>query len=199
MVYDFIILFGVRSGSHMLGDALNSHPQIACKGEREADVVVDKEPTDKTVNGRLLQYATYDNKINKGKKGFPSTRRIILLVRDPKQRALSHMMNHEDNTKNRNNHLAHFYGGEKPQHFKLDPKQHLRLTRKFRKADKSWINTLKKSKYPYLIVNYEDLTGGKEIDEIPREKAQKILNFLGLPYRPLKTKLKKSPRTFEMV
>jgi hypothetical protein len=48
---------------------------------------------------------------------------------------------------------------------------------------------------PYMEVIYEDMTGGEEVTQMPEEIARPLLDFLEVPYHPLTTKLRKQNPT----
>lgn len=100
--YNFLILTAQRSGSHMLGSALNSHPNISCGGElgRSDDVI---KPSEGEVKGAILMYRHWDL----FEVEF-TARKVIHLVRDPYNIALSRLANEYDKWLNKWKHEAHF-------------------------------------------------------------------------------------------
>jgi len=179
----FIILAHQRTGTHLLATALNSHPDIVCLGEEGEEIDIKKGAS---VRGKIVMY----NQLH-GKFEDNFGLRIIHLLRDPRDTAISDILNDRDKAENEN-HDAHYY--------KKEPIKYHNIEKGFLQYKTDIINrymwevqkALPQS-IPTIEVRYEELTKGKEVRRIPKKPAERILHFLGVKYRTLTTDLFKSP------
>ena len=176
----FIILAHQRTGTHLLATALNSHPDIVCSGEEGEEI---KENA--LVKGKIVMY----NQLH-GKFEDNIGLRIIHLLRDPRDTAISEILNDRDKEENEN-HDAHYYKKEPLRYSEIDE---FYLKNKTEKID-GYMKNVSEVLLPldYIEVRYEELTKGKEVRQIPKKPAKEILHFLGVKYKTLTTDLFKSP------
>ena len=156
---EFCILTRPRSGSHMLASALDSHPQIQCKGEygmEKYSRLMGREVHD--ISGHIVQdFMLPEIDLKQFDK-------IILLLRD-----LS---------------LRKEYRGL---HW-LEPAQVKRSIRDHGDTPKTDHTALyvATTGMDRLIINYDDMTGGHDIRELPYKEGSAICAFLGTDYFPMK-------------
>ena len=156
---DFFVLFLPRSGSHMLVDALNSHPEIDCTH-------VDGGAGGK---GGMKGHAQCNT---------TNVTKAIVLIRNGRDRALSS------------------YTSLVPENHVYQPTTVRRtfcpeaVIRKQEEKTRRWLQDVRKLDNR-LEIHYEDLTGNRDIREIPQGYSHKICDFLGIERRILKTKLYK--------
>jgi hypothetical protein len=157
----FHVLFLARSGSHMLVNALNHHPQLNVTH-------VDNHHHGK---GNVLGHATNVPRPDGIKKA-------ILLTRNQTDRLLSMRTSLKSN-------------GEIGYHTKEPIKVHRTkqgISTKHSETQHKRDVRLRAGAARYadvLEISYEELTGNKDIREIPREWAIKICDFLGIEYHPM--------------
>ena len=187
MKYDFAIVCPQRGGSCLLSTALNSHPDIWCdvnKWGLGAD-----EKSESKITGRVIRYNVL-SEINVFKP-----EKIIHLRRDLTEAATSLVM-HKWNSRHTGRSLHRL----RTQHISVSRSP---LDSPFAEFFIEVIrNTLEEqlTEALHIIgptscfgVNYKELTDGdKDIEVLPEKLTDKILEFLGVPVRPLKTYLGKT-------
>jgi hypothetical protein len=126
--------------------------------------------------------------------------KVIHLLRAPAQAAHSRAQMEAD---------REFWGTRFKAHraFYEPPQQHLPISRdrvqalsaKIERDQEHFRNLL--INHPSIItISYEELTNNLQIDRLCKTTALHLLNFLGLEYSPLKTKLKKTaPPNYDYV
>ncbi len=188
MKYDFAIVCPQRGGACLLSTALNSHPDIWCDVNKWG-LGADEKNEDSKISGRVIRYNVL-SEINVFKP-----KKIIHLRRDLTQVATSLIM-HKWNRRHTGLSLHRLRT------------QHLALSRSPLKASFAEFfievirNTLEEQvteamsvigTTPCFQVNYKELTNGdKDVEVLPEKYTDKILEFLGVPVRPLKTYLGKT-------
>lgn len=162
---DFYLLFLPRSGSHMLVDALNSHP----------DLDVSHSDQGHGGQGHIKGHAqcVVDPKIKKA----------IILTRNSVDRMNSFFTN-----------IAEVAGSnhtKKP--IEIERKTPEKAENRYKNQQiKGEVFAEKAGKIEkILFLSYEELTGDQDIRQIPEEYGRKICEFLGVPYLPLTTQFHK--------
>lgn len=163
---DFHILFLPRSGSHMLVDALNSHPEIDCTHSDQGH----------HGKGNLKGHAqcVVDKNIKKA----------IILTRNSKDRTDSFFTDIA-NVAGTN----HVYKPGVVIHRNRPEKAQNRYKSQSIKNEDFFERAVKVEQH--LVVDYYDLTENKDIREIPEKWSHAICDFLGVEKRMLTTRLHK--------
>ena len=167
---DFVIVSQARSGSHMLATALDSHPDIACGGEVNANDQIGS--TFGYVLGCLVKGAMLHRL-----KGFKG--KYIHLTRKPEDIAASIQ----------NSWQAQ---GEKPDTIAMKPQRIKRKREPFtekqlqmvRERDEP-INTLF-AMTDCLTIDYDEMVLDRECIEIPEDVGRRLTDYLGVDYQPLR-------------
>lgn len=158
---DFHVLFLPRSGSHMLVDALNSHPAIDCTHSDQGH----------HGEGNLKGHAqcVVNSKI----------KMAIVLTRNSKDRMDSFFTNIAevagDNHTKKPIKVKRQYPEKAENRYRNQEIKNI----KFREAASKLPNT--------LFLDYDDITGNQDIREIPKTYSHAICDFLGVERRILKT------------
>lgn len=146
-----------RSGSHMLGTALHSHPELSCKGE---------------ISGNVYDHYAEDGNVEIvhviGHK--PDAEKYIVLVRSYIDRDLSWQ-------RTTSHHFTEQIelpkGCENPNRKLVNAEENQQLLYDF-------INN-----NDCLVLNYEELTANEDMREIPETYGRQICKYLGVVYQPL--------------
>lgn len=172
---DFYILALPRSGSHMLASALDSHPDICCAGE----IWRSKPLYDwlGSAAGRICgAIATF------GPGGFelPSTAKIICLTRNTPDRVKSY--------KNRDG--LHWMEPT------VLPAKEVVLDEATLAAREQYAKDLLlfAEKSQRIVLDYDEITGGKDIREIPEAIGRQLCDFLGVEYHAMTPRFYKPKR-----
>ena len=180
--YDFLILAGKRTGSHMLATMLNSHLYLSCEGEfeRENDTVTIHARED-GIQGCIIHYRQL-RKVRAPKH--------IHLIRDPLDNAVSLARTVARQSDSRfSEYAAHYIKGDVPKNQEIVPDQavvnaRLHTIKRQRAKARAWF---KKTGKNLLEVSYEDITGGRSVEVMPWKTGREICQFLGIPYRRMTT------------
>ena len=187
--FDFLIVCTQRSGSHLLASALNSHPDISCRGElREKDRLI--KPSQEGLRGAILMY----NRCPAFGTTYTADK-LIHLVRDPKNTAKSRLANSIDKKEKGNEHSAHFLEIV-DREFELNGKRLKGVSAAIRndiRRAKKWLKG-----HPHLEISYEELTGNCSVSTIRPEISARLTDFLGLPKATLSTDLVKPNTTYSL-
>lgn len=201
--YDFLIVCGQRSGSHLLGTLLNSHPDICCRGEiwqaRDKFLPVNVHPKPMQILGGILMYS-------KGKNGdeitaietlenYISCGRVIHLKRDPLEMARSRYV--QVRMKQAEAGGAHLLRGNNRFLVKFDspPNDELKRQAAVIEAQRREVDGyLKVNGFKIMDLDYDKVTrGGQDIDGLNYHTAGQLLRFLQIKkYVPLVTDLQKT-------
>jgi glycosyltransferase involved in cell wall biosynthesis/cytochrome c556 len=181
---DFAIVCHVRSGSHLLATAINSHPEIHCQGEllhvltepHKAYAAVCDIATG-VVNGAIIMYEQWE--LLRALSIIPS--KIIHLTRDARQTALSFIRNNEHLSAYGARHNPHAWRNAceplEMRDYPVDEKQLAERTALVRQSQHASSSFLPKSR---LEVTYEELCGNHDVDTIEQTAADRIVEFLGV-------------------
>ncbi|MFC1662950.1 hypothetical protein ACFL04_02150 [Patescibacteria group bacterium] len=212
----FIIIGIQRSGTIMLTAFLNSHPQLTCYAEEGAqflEELKDNEGSNLKYNHILPNTPLQNYKI------------LHLIRKDLFALSLSKVINKHQSKYGR---PAHIFNRSKAEDLEFPissnyPKRKLLLSTlpqsaKSRNKQKSpvkinpweirwemlknyyqvtrWNEKLKK--YDPLVINYEDITQGGEVNVMPQPIADNVCDFLGVKHCQLTTSMKKvNPKNYE--
>lgn len=191
---DFAILCMQRSGSHMLAYALASHPDVVFHGEL-LDFIRYSLPF-RRVAGKLNCVIVMYNQIDLADK-FEidlSTIPVIHLTRDDRATAISNIRNNLSRAERGASHTAHFTSRDQvPGQYSYVPQEKeietwLKLIADWRKAALPRIAENRRT----IQIDYDEMTGGNDIRELPPESALRLCEFLSLPMRPLTVDIVKS-------
>ena len=180
--YDFLLLAGKRTGSHMLASMLNSHPYLSCEGEfgNENDTVTIHARED-GIQGCIIHYRQL-RKVQAPKH--------IHLIRDPLLNAISLARTVARQSGSRfSEYAAHYVKGDEPRNQEIIPDQAVIVARvknieRQRAKARAWFEKTGKN---LLEVSYEDITGGRSVEVMPWKTGREICQFLGIPYRRMTT------------
>lgn len=199
--YDFLIICGQRSGSHLLGTMLNSHPDIVCHGElfqsRDKILPTRAKILPHQIKGAILMYT-------KGKNGDEkqatdalenelTCSRVIHLTRNPEDMAKSRLI--QARMKGAGQGGAHSLRGKKIKRVELHfPVNEIRDSADVIRAQQEEIRQyLKANNINTLEIEYEKMTKGRDIDSMAYGMAGTLLAFLGIKrHVPLITNLQKT-------
>lgn len=201
--YDFLIVCGQRSGSHLLGTMLNSHPDICCRGEiwqaRDKFLPVNVHPKPTQILGGILMYS-------KGKNGEEITAietlenyidcgRVIHLKRDPLEMARSRYV--QVLMKMAEAGGAHSIRGNKRNKIEIEPLPDDELKRRAAVIEAQRMEVdgyLRAHEIKTMNVDYKRLTsGGQDVDSLNYHTAGQLLRFLQIKkYIPLVTDLQQT-------
>lgn len=173
---NFLLLSLPRSGSRMLCDLLNSHPDIACEHELYGDP--DKRSDYRGALDNLSDKYGKPVAVGHAQYGQLHSSMLIdkikrlLLVREDKLRgAISAMLMGVP----RANGL-----------FRLESWQVRQL------QDERALHTAIMRPHADEVVTYEELTGGEAIVELAETQARRLCAFFGVTYHPLTTTVRKN-------
>lgn len=209
----FAIITQQRSGSNLLRSFLNQHPDIYCYGEMfsPSGTVKDNFFKDKDL---IVKIAFYHKEQNKNIEDylnylFSSAKKynavgIDLKYNQINDEVLNYLLKNDIKIIHliRKDILAtwlsdYLVDGRRKNKLprRIDPKQ---LKRQMRFTLHS-INKYKKQNFKdYLTLSYKEMTDNKNINELPKELTKKILDFLKVDYRKLKSKrMKKNKWDYE--
>jgi hypothetical protein len=194
-----VIIFTIqRSGSHLLLDLLESHPDINGRRElfynRTERRQLELPYVEGKVNVAILHYGQLDNFYYFG--GELKKVKIIHLLRNPRNVAISILQLVADRKLNKNikgHQEVRKYYGERAE---IDVSQLPDRISKTIEKQNAEIEMLKDMEH--LQIRYEDFVPDeKSIEYLDDDIAKRILDFIGLEYRDrLRTKLVKT-RVYE--
>lgn len=187
----FIIVANPRSGTHLLGTFLNSHPELKCYDElftfdhpkRQLVLPYKKIKNIQDIEDGEGFIVMYRQIINLGEivRGF----KVIHLIRDLRKNAISYYISyHRIKLGLGIEAKPHYHYWEKKpdmKDLKISEASIGRMARRIkgrRKIAMSHINC------PVLEVSYEYLCQNKSVPSLSEEKAKPICDFLGV--RPMK-------------
>lgn len=171
--FDFYILFLVRSGSHMLASALDSHPEIQCKAEawRPEPKYPWLGAVEKRVSGTtMLPHKIPDNPPNKA----------IVLTRRWQDRVQS---------------VAKPLHHMEPASIEVRGMSVQELMEQEEDAlmrDAGLMEAA--SRFDCLFVDYDEMTNNEDCRELPEPIGRRICDFLGVGYAPLRPAFYKPSR-----
>jgi hypothetical protein len=204
-VKPFVILATQRSGSILLTEMLDSHPDLYCLGEKGGEAnryflqFMKGLPSHIGFN---LKYSQLDRQNMPTKiaqkvdfEHLAQSFRIVHLVRlDIHRLAVSNVINMHRRAP------AHTYRTLDHPPFALDPGQVETRLRFIGHKVLHWAQELARLDPPVLMVAYEDLTeGGGEIQKMPAGVAQRLTEYLEVDEQPLTTRMRKvnvDPETY---
>lgn len=168
--FDFYVLTLVRSGSHMLASALDSHPEIQCKAEAWRGE--SKYPWLGAVEKRVKGTTMLPHKIGEDR---PS--KAIVLTRRWQDRiqSVSSPLHHLEPGAVEVRRMS----GQELAEIESDALE--RDARLMQAAEK----------FDCLFLDYSDITGDADCREIPEPIAQRICSFLCVNYSPLRPRFYK--------
>lgn len=163
----FCILTRPRSGSHMLASALDSHPDIQCKGEPyhpDRYPWLGEKPAD--IQGEII-HCKY---VIKGYINLDDYDKIIVLLRDLSKRKM-----YKDEGK-----VRHFTEPTTVERIDGHPIQPRHTVQDLMACVGDRDHT---------VINYEDLLNyrDRDIRVLPSGYGRHLCGFLGVEYQPLKT------------
>lgn len=190
---DFIIACHQRSGSHFLQTCLGSHTNISCFGEVVGAIASGREFIEETprsnVRGAIVMYNQWERVIDQ-----VHFDKIIHLVRDPKKTAYSVVRNRRDKEVRREAHRAHYRVGDPlPPLYDASSEEVMAWEGQIQ-SSRTWFEDIHRG-WPTLTVAYEALTSDRSTEILPREETRRILDFLGVEYQDLSTRLIKGGPT----
>lgn len=162
---DFHILFLPRSGSHMLVNALNSHPEL------------DVTHSDQGHHGKGNLKGHAQCVVN------DDVKKAIILIRNSKDRTNSFFTNLAEKTGSNHSRVP----------VEVERRYPDKAANRYKNQEiknKRFFESVSKIK-DALLISYEDLTENKSITEFPEEYSFKICDFLGIERRILVTELVK--------
>ena len=175
-VRDFVVIGTPRSGTHMLASALDSHPDIRCLDFQEYLPVDWLGGGEGPVVGEILHDLAGLKNIT-----VPADK-IIILVRNPSHVFLSRKKMYAGS-------VAHIVRDGKVERvredFPLIPTMAI-AQEVSRMKDYARENNL-------LVVSYEELCGGKDVEGINFQVVPKLCDCLGVPRKQLTTITEKLP------
>ncbi len=117
--------------------------------------------------------------------------RLIHLLRDPHDTALSVVRNIKSKKTLGAAHRAHTREGQQPPPvFSVAQEEVAARERQIREAQARFTELLVST--THLVVTYEELTSNRSRSDIPEDVGRRILDFLDVPYRRVVTKLVKT-------
>jgi hypothetical protein len=185
---DFIIYCEKRTGSHLLSNLLDNHPEITCQF-RELAINNRKivTPRKGKIKGGIIHYHELDRAMQ-----FIQFKKVIHLVRNMKQVL--------------NSYIATFYTKESIGHYAresiLPNKPKLEVDTKLRRKINKELSgrradSFKKLvEYPTLLVGYGMLSENKDVEEVDNQTTKAILKFLGASEAKLTTRLRKGVSSY---
>jgi hypothetical protein len=206
---DAIIVAHQRSGTHFLQASLASHPGVHERGEfilrykrRNRSTHALANPSDDVpdayVNlpGRLnIGIVMYSERpIYERMCGPLSNAKVIHLVRDPRDVAISVAQMRADRAVLGGDFKAHYRIHESPPpHAEYSVADIDALVAKVTALQRGF--AVECAGFPRaLTLSYEEITGGRQVSEIPEHIATRLLEFLGLESRRLTNQLRKTGR-----
>lgn len=207
----FLIVCGTRTGGNLLSSSLDSHPEIFCyRGEP----LLGRSAVRQTFpdgNGEkwLHVYLAGDIWRAVGAKvvygqarrhpdalTYVQSRggRFIHLTRQDYLGAVVSVLMRKQAKKDRTLKIpAHTVKPFSKPQVRIDPRQLLKGMQVRRKLEGDFRSNLR-GRGPVFEVDYHDLTGGEEVEELPQEVAGRLCEFLGIAKHPLRTPLRKGNR-----
>ena len=174
---DFVLITHQRSGSHLLMDLLDSHPEVKMYGEVVRSGTEPKRVAGKKT-GAIVHYKQWERA---RKKIDLSATQVVHLKRDPTEVATSVVRNKIDSRTRGDRHQANYRAGdERPYHGEVDPDEVESWRAKVDRLQREFTEFL--SDHDVYTVTYEELTGGVEITEAPARVIRPLLRFLGIEY-----------------
>ena len=181
---DVIIFSTQRSGSHLLQDLLNSHPDINIRGEiflHYRKGIKLHPHVEGKVNIAILQYSQLESFYELG--GDLKKIKIIHLLRNPLDVAISRLQLKVDREIDKNI-SAHHRSTRKKEYGKRGIIDEGLIDSEIKRIELSY-NSQKEllKNIDHLEINYEDFTnGGNNTEYLNDDIAKKILNYLNLKY-----------------
>ncbi len=120
--------------------------------------------------------------------------KIIHLLRDPAAVAISSAQMNADKTLLGKQFRAHYQIGETPHHpasFSMDEAK--KIEKKVLRLQIEFLERLRNHQQ-LLTIRYENITEGKQVNQIPFAISKQLLTFLDLQYYPLQNSLIKTGR-----
>ena len=182
---DFSIVSHVRSGSHLLATAMNSHPQICCQGEL-LQVLMEPHKSyapivaiaDGTINGGIIMYEHWHLAQALGLVGSKS----IHLTRNPGNVALSYIRNNEHLRMYGARHNPHVWRNSSAvaamRHFPVDEALLVERTKQVENAQKKFRMLVPPAA---IEVTYEELCSDRDVHSLDQTAANRISEFLQVP------------------
>lgn len=199
-----VILTDYRTGGSFLSLCLDSHPLIFCaRGEPLArrsgfyrffpDLAPEqilqhifKTEFCKVAFGKVI-YRQAGGKVWKYLSSMNA--KVIHLIRENTLRAACSYLFHVSVMRGeaKHHHPLHHFGREpsKPVPMRLDPHAVLEECRKRERQKKKARQKLAKYKLDTLVIYYEHMCGGHEIEVLPEDMGHDICTFLDQPYYPM--------------
>jgi LPS sulfotransferase NodH len=203
----FIIVSNVRSGSTLLCNGLNSHPQINVPEIEPFSLNVVKHKKQRFHAWSLLfMLRAFANRLDGVKIIYndfwdykpillPYIRqhnvKLIWVQRDDFVRqALSFAIAVASSEWRRNREKTEMHGK-----VTLDISHLVQHMRQFRDADTKWEKHL--AKYDPFVVKYQEMTGGNDVKQINPTIAKKLCQFLDVDYKPLQLEMAKQNKRYK--
>jgi hypothetical protein len=202
-----IILSYPRSGTHFLESALASHPQIRTRGEcflRYRRRLLDSAHPEHFFRPDSVVYTNSPDKVNIGILmynvveffneycGSLTDYRIIHLLRNPRDAAISVLQMRANRAHYGNAYAVHYRIGQVvPPHCPYDVNE-VELLEHQIAAEQAKFLLLLRDQQNVLELVYDALLSSHDCDDMPRNIAETILNFLDLPPMPLRTSLQRT-------
>jgi hypothetical protein len=193
---DFSIVSHVRSGSHLLATAMNSHPQICCQGELLQLLMEPHKPyapvselATGTVNGAIIMYEHWHLAAALGL--IP--RKLIHLTRNPRKTALSFIRNNEHLKMHGAQHNPHAWrvssGLLEMRDYPVDEELLVQRIAQVEDAQQRFRRLLPS---PAIEVTYEELCSDLDVHSIDQKAANRISGFLQVRSEKMITPLQKT-------
>jgi hypothetical protein len=202
---DLLLLSHPRSGTHFLAASLESHPKLHSRGECFLGLKCPASETEKiNENIKKFIFVNKPDKINiaivmyrdvnilENLCGPLADFRVIHLLRSPDCVARSIVQAKANKKLYGKKHKMHYKINEEvpPNNFvEFDNLEEIKA--KIKKCQKEFCKRLK-SHTNVLTVSYEELTGNRQVNQIPEDFARRLLTFLNLEYYPLSNQLRKT-------
>ena len=207
----FLIVCGTRTGGDLLSSSLDSHPETFC---HRGEPLLDRSAVRQTFpggNGKkwLHVYLAGNNWQAVGAKvvygqarlhpealAYVQSRggRFIHLTRQDYLGAVVSVLMRKQAKKDRTLKVpAHTLKPFAKPRVRIDPRQLVKGMQARRKLEADFRSNLR-DRGPVFEVDYHDLTGGREVEELPQGVAGRLCEFLGVAEHPLRTPLRKGNR-----
>ncbi len=182
----FVILAHHRSGTHLLATKLASHPDISCSGEPSYDYtgyLDELMAPEALLHGHIRMYKHPDVETILG------GHRILHLVRDPRQTALSVLVTKGIEAYSGGGYAPHYTKDYELVRFPVPSGAVESRMKQVQAQQVMWRQRLKG--FGHLEVSYDEIVSGERDDE--------LLRYLGVDPRPLQSPLVRCPVRAEVI
>lgn len=204
----FIILGHQRSGTHFLQSLISSHPSVHGRGEfilhyKRLNARAEFEEMAGSERFRYV-FQNMPGYINVGIVmysqmglfeelcGSLKSQRVIHLLRDPLAVALSVAQMKADREALGEKFKAHYRMGESMPTTAPVALESIAETEQRVAALQAEYRQKLAFNESVLTVKYDEMTLNQQVNELAPETSKKLLDFIGLDYRPLRTQLQKT-------